>query len=160
MANELPKPSNDKGLSCRATRRTIGKVRAVLCIMLLAAAMDTNAQTESCPLAGQQPMIVVQLFFGLSVPDRDPVTAKEWNSFLRQTVTPRFPEGFTVYDAYGQSWNPATRSVGRERTKVVLIAIVDTTPARAKIAEVADQYRETFHQRSVGIVTSPSCGAF
>jgi len=105
-------------------------------------------------------MIVVQLFFGLSVPHRGPVTAEEWNSFLRQTVTPRFPEGFTVYDAYGQSWNPVTRSVGREKTKVVLIAIDDTASVRAKIAEIADQYRGAFHQRSVGIVTSPSCGAF
>jgi Protein of unknown function (DUF3574) len=150
----------DRGAASGVSRRTVGKVHAVLCIMLLAAATDANAQTESCPLAGQKPMIVVQLFFGLSVPHRGPVTAKEWNSFLQQTVTPRFPEGFTVYDAYGQSWNPATRSVGREKTKVVLIAIVDTAPARAKIAEVADEYRGTFHQRSVGIVTSPSCGAF
>jgi hypothetical protein len=150
----------DSGAASEATRLTGGIMRAALCMLLLAGAMDANAQTESCPLAGQKPMIVVQLFFGLSVPHRGPVTAKEWSSFLRQTVTPRFPDGFTVYDAYGQSWNPATRSVGRERTKVVLIAIDDTPPARAKIAEVADQYRGTFHQRSVGILTSPSCGAF
>jgi hypothetical protein len=150
----------DSGAASEVTRATGGIMRAALCMLLLAGAMDANAQTESCPLAGQKPMIVVQLFFGLSVPHRGPVTAKEWSSFLRQTVTPRFPDGFTVYDAYGQSWNPATRSVGRERTKVVLIAIDDTPPARAKIAEVADQYRGTFHQRSVGILTSPSCGAF
>jgi uncharacterized protein DUF3574 len=150
----------DSGAALKVNRRTVGNLRAALCIMLFAAAMDANAQTESCPLAGQKPMIVVQLFFGLSVPHRGPVTAREWNSFLQQTVTPRFPEGFTVYDGYGQSWNPVTRSVGREKTKIILIAIVDTAPARAKIAEVADEYRGTFHQRSVGIVTSPSCGAF
>jgi hypothetical protein len=151
---------DDSGAALKVNRRTAGNLRAALCVMLLGAAIDANAQTESCPLAGQKPMIVVQLFFGLSVPHRGPVTAKEWNSFLQQTVTPRFPEGFTVYDAYGQSWNPVTRSVGREKTKILLIAIVDTAPARAKIAEVADEYRGTFHQRSVGIVTSPSCGAF
>jgi Protein of unknown function (DUF3574) len=157
MANETVAES---GAASNVRRRTIGHARAVLCLLVLAGAMDANAQTQSCPLAGQNPMLVVQLFFGLSAPHRGPVTAKEWNSFLQQTVTPRFPEGFTVYEAYGQSWNPATRSVGREKTKVILIAIVDTAPARAKIAEVADQYRGAFHQRSVGILTSPSCGAF
>jgi hypothetical protein len=157
MASEMVA---DSGAASEVNRPIGGIMRAALCVMLLAGAMDANAQTESCPLAGQKPMIVVQLFFGLSVPHRGPVTAKEWSSFLRQTVTPRFPDGFTVYDAYGQSWNPAARSVGRERTKVVLIAIDDTPPARAKIAEVADQYRGTFHQRSVGILTSPSCGSF
>jgi hypothetical protein len=150
----------DRGAALDVNRRAVGNARAALSIVLLAAAMNANAQTESCPLSGQKPMIVVQLFFGLSVPHRGPLTAKEWNSFLQQTVTPRFPEGFTVYDAYGQSWNPVTRSVGREKTKVVLIAVVDIAPARAKIAEVADQYRATFHQRSVGVVTSPACGAF
>jgi hypothetical protein len=157
MASEMVA---DGGAASVADRAAIGIVRAALCMMLLAGAMDANAQTESCPLAGQKPMMVVQLFFGLSVPHRGPVTAKEWNSFLRQTVTPRFPDGFTVYDAYGQSWNPVTHSVGREKTKVVLIAIDDTPPTRAKIAEVADEYRGAFHQRSVGILTSPSCGAF
>jgi hypothetical protein len=155
MASEM---ATDGG--ALADRPSIGILRAALCLMLLAVAVDANAQTDTCPLAGQKPMIVVQLFFGLSVPHRGPVTAKEWNSFLRQTVTPRFPDGFTVYDAYGQSSNPVTHSVGREKTKVVLIAIDDTAPTRAKIAEVADQYRGAFHQRSVGVLTSPSCGAF
>jgi hypothetical protein len=153
--------TTDGGAASRMNRRrTIGNLRAALCILLFAGAMDASAQTESCPLAGQNPMLVVQLFFGLSVPHRGPVTAKEWNSFLQKTVTPRFPDGFTVYDAYGQSLNPATGSVGREKTKVVLVAMVDTAAARAKIAEVADEYRGAFHQRSVGILTSPSCGAF
>jgi hypothetical protein len=135
-------------------------MRAALFILLIAAAMGAKAQTESCPLPGQKPMMVVQLFFGQSVPHGGRVTVKQWNSFIRETVTPRFPDGFTVYDAYGQSWNPETRSVAREKTKVLLIAAVDTDSTRAKIAEVAEQYRGAFHQRSVGIVTSPSCGAF
>ncbi len=157
MVSEL---AADSGAAAQVKRPVAGIVRAALCLMLLAGAMDANAQPESCPLAGQKPMIVVQLFFGLSVPHRGPVTAKEWSSFLRETITPRFPDGFTVYDAYGQSLNPATHSVGREKTKVVVIAIDDTPPARAKIAEVTDQYRDTFHQRSVGVLTSTSCGAF
>ena len=99
MANETVAGS---GAASKVSRWTIGNARAALCILLLAGAMeDAHAQTESCPLAGQNPMIVVQMFFGLSVPHRGPVTAEEWNSFLKQTVTPRFPEGFTVYDA---SW--------------------------------------------------------
>src|ERR1700742_1975478 len=137
------------GPASTVKRRVRWKVRAALCSVLLVGLQHAHAQTESCPLAGQSPMISVQLFFGLSVPHRHPATAKEWNSFLQQTVTARLPDRFPVYDAYGQSWNPATRSVGREKTKVILMAIVDTADARAKISEVADQYRGAFHQRSV-----------
>jgi hypothetical protein len=150
----------DDNAASRVSRPIIGLVRAALCLMLLAAATEVNAQSESCPLAGQKPMMIVQLFFGVSVPHRGPVTAKEWSSFLRDTVTPRFPDGFTVYDAYGQWLNPATHALGREKSKVVLIAVDDTPTARAKITEVTDHYKETFHQHAVGVLTSPSCGAF
>ena len=30
------------------------------------------------------------------------VDASEWEAFLAERITPRFPAGFTVFDAYGQ----------------------------------------------------------
>jgi hypothetical protein len=117
------------------------------------------AQNAACPVPGQIPMLIVQLFFGQSVNGR-PLPDKAWRSFLAETVTPRFPDGLTVYDAYGQWRDPRTKSIGRERTKVVVIATEDTDSIRRQIAEVAAAYRVRFHQQSVGVLTNPGCGAF
>ncbi len=97
---------------------------------------------------------------GLSVPHRGPVTAKEWDGFLKDVVTPRFPDGFTVYDSYGQWLNSKTKAIVREKSKTIAIAAPDDPLTKAHIGEVADAYRTQFKQLSVGIVTSHVCAAF
>lgn len=137
-------------------------MRPALLILLLALALEqgAHAQSGSCPLPQQTPTLVIELFFGQRIPGGGAVTSKEWRSFLARTVTPRFPDGFTVYDAYGQWRQPGTRSITRERSKVVVIVAADTPEVRAGIAQVTAEYRTLFHQHSVGVVTSPGCAAF
>jgi hypothetical protein len=132
----------------------------VILTLVVAIAVGRNAAAEesSCPLENQQPMLIVQMFFGQSIRNRGPVTVKEWNSFLRQTVTPRFPDGFTVYDGYGQWLDTKTHAVVREKAKVVVIATQEM--ARKSLLEIAETYRKQFDQQSVGIVTNSGCGAF
>ena len=127
---------------------------------LLATPRITAAQELSCPLSNEKPMLVTQLFFGLSVKGRGPVTRSEWTAFVRHTVAPRFPDGFTVYEAEGQWLDPASHSVVRENSKVMIIATEDTAEVRTKITEVADRYRKAFHQQSVGVITRRECAAF
>jgi hypothetical protein len=142
-----------------SSRRHAWRLRGALCGMLFAVAEAAGAQSP-CPLPGQQPVLTFQMFFGRNVHSRAPVSTAQWNSFLRHTLTPRFPDGFTVYDAYGQWLDPKTQSISRESTKVVIIAAADTAAVRAKVAEVSEDYRRLFHQQSVGIITSPGCAAF
>jgi hypothetical protein len=131
-------------------------------ILLLTLAYEpaAHAQPLSCPLPEQTPMLVIQLFFGQRIPDGGRVTSTQWRSFLEHTVTPRFPAGFTVYDAYGQWRSPDTRSATREHTKVIMIVAADGAPLREGIALVTGEYRKLFRQQSVGILTSQGCGAF
>jgi hypothetical protein len=124
------------------------------------AANYASAQDAACPLPGQKPSLVVQLFFGQSIKNRGPVTRKEWDAFLLQTVTPRFPDGFTVYDSYGQWRDTATHKVTREKSKVIFIITEQTDQIRASIEEVSDAYRKRFRQQSVAVVTNPGCSAF
>jgi hypothetical protein len=123
-------------------------------------ASSLSAQELVCPFPQQKPMLVTQLFFGRNVPHRGSVTANEWRRFLRDYVTPAFPDGFTVYDAYGQWLNPKTHSIGRDPTKVVVIATADSAEVRTKVAEVSENYRRLFHQESVGVISVTECGAF
>jgi len=69
------------------------------------------------------------LYFGLSRKGGT-VSEREWRSFLRNEVTPRFPEGLTVWQADGQ-YRTSDGSVARERAKVLLL-VHDDTPQRER----------------------------
>ena len=144
------------------SRRNGLRVRVGIIALVLALAGEgtLHAQAAECPFPGQKPMLVIQLFFGQIVPDRGPVTAAEWNGFLQKHVTPLFPEGLTVYDAYGQWLNPQLHTEIRQATKIIVIAAPDTSEVRDKIAEVSESYRRQFHQQSVGILSGTECGGF
>jgi hypothetical protein len=55
------------------------------------------------PEAVGSPYIETDLLFGTARPDGGPpVTDEEFRSFVDGFITPRFPDGLTVEDAYGQ----------------------------------------------------------
>jgi hypothetical protein len=105
-------------------------------------------------------MAEAQLFFGLDVPGRGPVTAKEWQNFTASALSRYFPDGFTAYDGSGQWMDPRTHRIVREPSKVVIVVANDDAQFARKIAFVADAYRAEFHQQSVGVVTQKACAAF
>src|SRR5262245_39608610 len=43
-----------------------------------------------------------ELYFGMNKPGGGEVTDEEWSNFLSEEVTPKFPDGFTVVEGYGQ----------------------------------------------------------
>jgi hypothetical protein len=153
--------SRTPGLAFRLWRIAFGRRAAVLALLLVASSVGAlRAQEATCPFPEQKPMLVTQLFFGRSILHRGPVTASEWNSFLRQHVTPLFPDGFTVYDGYGQWLSPQTHAISRDPTKVVVIATADAPEVRTKVAELTEIYRRLFHQEAVGVLSVTECGAF
>jgi len=87
------------------------------------------------------------LYFGLARP-KGAVTKLEWQIFLRDEVTKRFPEGLTVWDAEGQ-WRSPTASIDHEQSKVLLLVHPDTAAARQSVLAVIETYRKTFEQQSV-----------
>jgi len=132
---------------------------SVLCCVLLAPCVRAS-DNSVCPLPGQKPMAMAQLFFGLSVPGRGPVTAQEWRKFASSTLTRSFPDGFTAYDGSGQWMDPKAHRIVRERARVVIVVANDDAQFAKSIATVADAYRAEFHQQSVGVVTQKACAAF
>jgi hypothetical protein len=98
------------------------------------------------------------LYFGLSRIG-GAVTESEWRTFLREEVTPRFPEGLTVWEADGQ-WRKSDGRIGRERAKVLLLVHEQSQDLRPAIASIVQRYKALFQQRSVLWETSPVCAAF
>ena len=93
------------------------------------------------------PQIRTTLYFGLSRP-KGSVSELDWQIFLRDQVTKRFPDGLTVWQAEGQWLNPVG-SIDREQSKVLLLVHADTTEARQAVQAVIQAYREAFDQQSV-----------
>ena len=97
------------------------------------------------------------LYFGGARP-KGSVSELEWQLFVRDEVTSRFPNGMTVWDAEGQ-WRGAEGQLAHERTKVLLLVHPDTEEARQSIRAVIQKYRKAFDQESVLWETSPVCTA-
>jgi Protein of unknown function (DUF3574) len=87
------------------------------------------------------------LYFGLARP-KGSVSELEWQIFLRDEVTRRFPDGLTVWEAQGQ-WRTPAGSIDHEQSKVLLLVHPDTAAARQSVLGVIEAYRKTFEQQSV-----------
>jgi hypothetical protein len=128
-------------------------MRSYAALVALATVATPAFAQQSCP-APQRPMLDIELMLG-----RGKAGDARWRRFLAREVTPRFPDGLTVYETTGQWRDPATQKVAREKSRVLrIIAPIDV--ARDKIAAVADAYRQQFRQKSVGIVTREVCASF
>jgi hypothetical protein len=98
------------------------------------------------------------LYFGLSHPSGS-ISESQWQAFLRNEVTPRFPNGLTVWEANGQ-WRRADGHIGRERAKVLLLVHEENASVRSAIADIVGVYKRAFRQESVLWETAPVCAAF
>lgn len=124
-------------------RRFLGRFFALSFLLLLAAAplatVPTSAQAESVDA------VQTTLYFGLRTGDGIDVTPLDWRSFLGETVTPRFPNGLTVLEAYGQSSRQVDGvPVGAQLTRVLIVVHPASPEATAAIAEIKAAWRARF----------------
>jgi hypothetical protein len=104
-------------------------------------------------------MLVAELFFGRSIKGRGPLTDAEWAAFEAQTVTPNFPDGFTVFDGEGQWRNPQTDHIARDPTKILLVAAKREPDLARRLSAVIDAYKSEFHVRRDKAAFSSGCKA-
>lgn len=97
------------------------------------------------------------LYFGLARPTGS-VSELDWQIFLRDEVTARFPEGLTVWEASGQ-WRRADGQIEHEGSKVLLLVHPDNAAARSSVQAVIARYRQKFDQESVLWETAQVCVA-
>lgn len=112
----------------------------------------------ACAAGGVQ-MARVELIFGLGLKDGGGVSEADWLDFLAKDVTPRFPDGLTAYDAYGQ-WLHPQRGVARLRSKVLQIWYAPSAEAEAKIQAIREGFKTRFDQLSVMRVDGLDCVSF
>jgi hypothetical protein len=114
----------------------------------------TSAAAQLSCGAPQKPMLDVELLLG-----RGKASDARWRAFLAKEVSPRFPDGLTVYETTGQWRDPARNVMVREKSRVLRVIVPADAP-RDTIEAVALSYKKQFAQKSVGIVMRPACVSF
>ena len=114
----------------------------------------TTCATVAPPV--ENAVLADRLFCGRMIPGGGAVSDDEWNVFVRDVVTPRFPQGFTVGSAHGQWRDRATGETVREPVMIIEILHPLSPEIDRKIEEIADEYRRRFHQDAVLRVTMPA----
>ena len=98
-----------------------------------------------------------KLYFGLGPADNPDkgVSEAQWRAFLDKEVTPRFPDGLSVVDVYGQ-WQSAKRPAPeRLRSKMLIVDYPDSQANRDKIDAIRSAWKKTTGDQSVLRVTQP-----
>jgi len=103
--------------------------------------------------------IRTELIFGLGMKENSTIQADQWKFFLDTEVTPRFPDGLTVLDGYGQ-WRNPQGVVTAEPSKILVLLHPPDPAAEGKIEEIRAHFKSRFHQDSVLRDTSASKVSF
>ena len=141
------------------TKSAVGaKVKRILSITAIALLLAFSGPLETrsavhCEVAitvSTEKYLRTELYFGLSKPDGSQVTDPEWQKFVNEFVTPRFPDGLTEIDANGQ-WRGKDGNFVREKSRILILLYSrkDRKATGAKIEEICTEYKKRFNQESV-----------
>lgn len=112
---------------------------------------------QSCP-SGLKPMTEARLYFGRDIAGGGTVSDADWQGFLDEEVTPRFPDGLTVEDASGQ-WK-GEGAIVREKSKRLTIVLSGGEGDEAKLGAIRQAYKTRFRQDAVLLVEGRACVSF
>ena len=104
-----------------------------------------------------------ELYFGTNKSDGSVVTPEEFQQFVNDNITPRFPDGLTLLTGLGQ-FKGSNGLVQRERS-MLLILLYPADTARdsgQKIEAIRGEYETKFKQESVlrADEPQPECVSF
>lgn len=115
-------------------------------------APHTFANQTRFSITKQSPQIYwrTELYFGRDKNDGTQVSDKEWEKFVDEVITPKFPQGLTVIDAKGQ-WRNDDGIVIKETSKLLILLYPSKSKrmANTKIQQIRKAYIKLFNQRSV-----------
>ena len=101
----------------------------------------------------------IELIFGLARKGRNEIGEEEWVAFLERVVTPRFPDGLTVFQGQGQWRSPAGIAV-KEASRLLLIWAKPADDLEARIEALRDTWKAAQQQESVLRADGNSCVSF
>jgi hypothetical protein len=137
-------------------------MRRLLPLLALSAAVLVATSAAASPIAcsaGLHREMTAELYFGRNIQDNGEVSNADWGQFVDAEVTPRFPDGLSVTDVYGQ-WRNPTGGFVREQSKALFLVLTGAPDEGQKLELVRNAYKARFHQESVMLVEQQACVAF
>jgi hypothetical protein len=121
-----------------------------------ASPVSATLQGDAARPASAQGWARSELYFGVGEesgladrPQAENISETQWRAFLDKEVTPRFPDGLTVFDAYGQWLFRGARQPNRLGTKVLVILHEDTPQRTADIEAIRLAWKQATGHQSV-----------
>jgi len=124
----------------------------------------TTAQATAPTLSGDTAhpgktsgWVDTKLYFGLGPADHPEqgVSETAWRAFLDKEVTPRFPDGLSVVDVYGQWQGAKEPAPERLRSKMLIVDYPDSAENQAKVDAIRAAWKKMTGDQSVLRVTQP-----
>lgn len=140
------------------------KETILIAAMILSSVFAMSAETPASTVLTEphftvntSPFYRTELYFGRSISGGGIVSDDEWEKFLADVVTPRFPDGFTIMKATGQ-YREMDGTIDKEPSEVLVFfyPVRSKTASRRKIEEIRRAYVKQFKQESVLRLDFPS----
>jgi hypothetical protein len=106
--------------------------------------------------SGQIAMSRLELLFGAGRKGKPAVNDRQWSAFVDREVTPRFPDGLTMFEGRGQ-WRDGNGAVRKESMRMLVIWYAPDARRDAEVEAIRDAYKARFAQESVMRVDGWSC---
>lgn len=121
-------------------------LRLILPIIILFLSINSFAQSacDSC-------WIKTELYFGMSIPTGGKVSQCKWNKFVKENITPNFPEGSTILKAKGQWLDDSTKTTISEKSRVFIVVYTQSQQQDTdeKLKQISSAYIKLFNQQGV-----------
>jgi Protein of unknown function (DUF3574) len=135
-----------------------------LSVMLACAGCMAHTPVASATLAGDAThpatttgWVRTELYVGLGTDGKgDGISEADWRAFLDKEVTPRFPGGLTVIDAYGQWQGSKQAQPERLRSKIIVLLYADSPAQREAVDAIRRAWKAKTGDQSVLRVTQPA----
>lgn len=138
--------------------RMYARPAMILLAATLVAGCATTAPSSRACAPRDSAMVNDQIFLGTDTPS-GPVSPQEWASFLAEAVTPRFPQGLTVWQASGQ-WRGNDGVIVRESSYVLNLVHPGDAASEAAVRDIRAAYQTRFRQEATMRVRQAACVSF
>ena len=109
----------------------------------------TEENSSAPPFTGEW-FARTELFFGTAKPNGSEVTIGEFQQFVDDKITPRFPDGLTLLRGLGQFRGSNGVIVQERSLLLILLYPVETRQdSSQKIEQIREAYKKLFQQESV-----------
>jgi uncharacterized protein DUF3574 len=139
-----------------------GLAAAAFAVPIGIASADTDGDAVTDPACGAElagdPFVRTELFFGLSRPGGR-ISQRQFDRFVDDKITPRFPDGLTLLSGRGQ-FRLDDGDIVEEGSKVLVLLHEGGDSRSADIDAIRAEYVDQFDQQSVLRTDTTSCVGF